>query len=808
MSPFCVRVKKAHFPHLEFCSTDPADFHFGSGFFSLGATELTPRYFQHSSRATYLASRIQSQSLRQSSGFDVTYSENEAALLSGGKNLGCAGAGYLFGLGLGGGGGRGDSDEEERWSGEWLFGGRIFGVGQSDPSRYVVVTSTFPMPAPAHIHQRVRRPIHNHLRPVKLVGMFDPRQRSAPFFLLKIWYLGFGVVLSGGRGPRAISRLYLFRLLNDHFPAKSVDYVQNLEVGSTKLTLKVETTVLPVVVVVINGLHSARALGSGNAVESAGPLANIPASRLALSPAVLCFRPPCATFLKTWSINVTTDYQETANPAYLGNPENNTLNSLYEVYSDIGSEAEDKEGHDQDVNMEESDPDRPYTPAGIPLPFPTHSEVHAYAFISIFDRYIKFTFTFPIAITITSTLATPLIPTCLSRRQSRICYIRHATVHENNQDVPHSAPRDLSAPTHRHRQPEVQETNSIRRNRLSQEPKTDTLPDPEKAVPKSTPPLSPAAAPSPEDHPGPLSFPETSDPTAAATSLPLPTHPSPLLIPKAREPDPSLQPLPPPIDPPRSSPHNPPTSDSQEQHPTLHLHHHEHRQPTPATSLYPNVSRIEEEFDVEEGDQCAYVEFEFNGFTWQTDGDAGKASQPDSCGATGRRDWRWGQEPDLGFRHAFVVTGRHPVSARITFVSNGHGEVFIVTFVPSFLISRIIIPLLLTRHGNETNTFVTLGVLFDAGDAGEVSSTTSLDLDVLFLPRGQWGFKHRHHHHFRSYLHPNVGIVVPSSVLSPLSSSLPAMERPIGFYLPRRLHWRRTSLTEEQKRISTRPSRT
>ncbi|KAL0061551.1 hypothetical protein AAF712_011577 [Marasmius tenuissimus] len=288
---------------------------------------------------------------------------------------------------------------------------------------------------------------------MKLVGMFDPRQRSAPFFLPKIWYLGFGVVLSGGRGPRAISRLYLFTLLNDHFPAKSVDYVQNLEVGSTK----------------------SWALGSGNAVESAGLLANIPASRLALSPAVLCFRPPCPTFLKTWSIN---DYQETAYLAYLGNPENDTLNSLYEVYSDIGSEAEDKEGHDQDVNMEESDPDRPYTPAGILLPFPTHSEVHAYAFLSIFDRYIKFTFTFPIAITITSTLATPLIPTCLSRRQSRIRYIRHATVHENNQDVPHSAPRDLSAPTHHHRRPEVQETNLIRRNRLSQEPKRNQSPQP------------------------------------------------------------------------------------------------------------------------------------------------------------------------------------------------------------------------------------------------------------------------------------------------------------------------------------------
>ncbi|KAL0060644.1 hypothetical protein AAF712_012587 [Marasmius tenuissimus] len=90
------------------------------------------------------------------------------------------------------------------------------------------------------------------------------------------------------------------------------------------------------------------------------------------------------------------DYEETARLAYLGDPENDTLNSLYEVYSDIGSEAEDENrdldvDEDEDMNVEAEtetrDPDRPYTPAGIPLPSPTHSEVHAYALLSLFDRH-------------------------------------------------------------------------------------------------------------------------------------------------------------------------------------------------------------------------------------------------------------------------------------------------------------------------------------------------------------------------------------------------------------------------------------
>ncbi|KAK1230617.1 hypothetical protein PQX77_006289 [Marasmius sp. AFHP31] len=84
------------------------------------------------------------------------------------------------------------------------------------------------------------------------------------------------------------------------------------------------------------------------------------------------------------------DYEETARLAYLGDPENDTIDSLYEVYSDIGSE-EDQDQRDRDLEPEEEDPDpnRPYTPAGIPLPSPTHSEVHAYALLSLFDRHLK-----------------------------------------------------------------------------------------------------------------------------------------------------------------------------------------------------------------------------------------------------------------------------------------------------------------------------------------------------------------------------------------------------------------------------------
>ncbi|KAL0574384.1 hypothetical protein V5O48_007585, partial [Marasmius crinis-equi] len=76
------------------------------------------------------------------------------------------------------------------------------------------------------------------------------------------------------------------------------------------------------------------------------------------------------------------DFEETARLAYLGDRENDTLNSLYEVYSDIGSEAGDDP---RDVE----DPERPYTPAGIPLPSPTHSEVHAYALLELFERHKK-----------------------------------------------------------------------------------------------------------------------------------------------------------------------------------------------------------------------------------------------------------------------------------------------------------------------------------------------------------------------------------------------------------------------------------
>ncbi|ESK81550.1 atp-dependent clp atp-binding subunit [Moniliophthora roreri MCA 2997] len=81
--------------------------------------------------------------------------------------------------------------------------------------------------------------------------------------------------------------------------------------------------------------------------------------------------------------------EETARLAYLiTDQENDTLHSLYDVYSDI-SEEDEAPVADEFTQSNAHIPNSAevnYLESGIPLPSPTPSEVHAYAILALFDR--------------------------------------------------------------------------------------------------------------------------------------------------------------------------------------------------------------------------------------------------------------------------------------------------------------------------------------------------------------------------------------------------------------------------------------